>query len=155
MCTQHCHSEYRGCVETVRGATTPSVLLEVDLTAVLGLWLLLPKHSVTEDCLIRHVFILSPTAGVSALDIRTRLRIAEAELAIVQREVADLLMEKNTLENNAKLYEESWKFAVQVSIYLVLHLKLLYASGCIRSFCDCLWYLINRLVLCTLTLFTS
>ena len=59
---------------------------------------------------------LYPAAGISTLDIRTRLRIAEAELAIVQREVADLLTEKSTLETNARMYEESWKFAVQVSV---------------------------------------
>ena len=57
-----------------------------------------------------------PSAGVSTLDIRTRLRISEAELAIVQREVADLHAEKDTLETNARLYEESWIFAVQVSV---------------------------------------
>ena len=38
------------------------------------------------------------TAGISTLDIRTRLRITEAELALVQREVSDLLVERNTLE---------------------------------------------------------
>ena len=63
------------------------------------------------DCFYPSLF----SAGISTLDIRTRLRISEAELAIVQREVADLLTEKNTLETNAKRYEESWKFAVQVS----------------------------------------
>ena len=57
-----------------------------------------------------------PAAGLSTLDIRTRLRISEAELAIVQREVADLLAEKDTLETNARVFEESWKFAIQVSI---------------------------------------
>ncbi|CAI8046668.1 hypothetical protein GBAR_LOCUS25806 [Geodia barretti] len=55
---------------------------------------------------------ISP-AGISTLDIRTRLRISEAELAIVQREVADLISEKDQLESNARLYEDSWKFAVQ------------------------------------------
>lgn len=55
---------------------------------------------------------ISPT-GISTLDIRTRLRISEAELAIVQREVADLLVEKDMLETNARMYEESWKFALQ------------------------------------------
>ena len=58
---------------------------------------------------------LSLSAGVSTLDIRTRLRISEAELAIVQREVADLLTEKDQLEASARLYEDSWKFSVQVS----------------------------------------
>ena len=65
----------------------------------------------THDCFYPSLF----SAGISTLDIRTRLRISEAELAIVQREVADLLTEKNTLETNAKGYEESWKFAIQVS----------------------------------------
>jgi hypothetical protein len=55
---------------------------------------------------------ISPS-GLSTLDIRTRLRISEAELAIVQREVADLLTEKDTLETNARVFEESWKFAIQ------------------------------------------
>ena len=52
-------------------------------------------------------------AGVSTLDIRTRLRITEAELAIVQREVSDLLAERNTLEASARQFEDSWKFTVQ------------------------------------------
>lgn len=47
------------------------------------------------------------------MDIRTRLRITEAELAIVQREYSDLLAEKNVLEISVRQYEESWKFAVQ------------------------------------------
>ncbi|KAL5505117.1 hypothetical protein EMCRGX_G006498 [Ephydatia muelleri] len=55
---------------------------------------------------------ISPT-GVSTLDIRTRLRITEAELAIVQREYSDVLAEKNVLETSLRQYEESWKFAVQ------------------------------------------
>ena len=54
-------------------------------------------------------------AGISTLDIRTRLRISEAELAIVQREVADLVTEKDQWEACARRYEDSWKFAVQVS----------------------------------------
>ena len=49
------------------------------------------------------------TAGVSTLDIRTRLRITEAELAIVQREVLDLLAERNALEASARQWEESWR----------------------------------------------
>lgn len=55
---------------------------------------------------------ISPS-GVSTLDIRTRLRITEAELAIVQREVSDLLAERNTLEASARQFEDSWKFTVQ------------------------------------------
>ena len=54
-----------------------------------------------------------PSAGISTLDIRTRLRISEAELAIVQREVSDLLVERNTLETSARQYEDSWRFTVQ------------------------------------------
>ena len=54
--------------------------------------------------LLRHM-----TAGVSTLDIRTRLRITEAELAIVQREVLDLLAERNSLEASARQWEESWR----------------------------------------------
>lgn len=57
-------------------------------------------------------YLSSRPDGVSTLDIRTRLRIAEAELAIVQREVSDLLVERNTLESSARQYEESWRFAV-------------------------------------------
>jgi len=49
-------------------------------------------------------------AGISALDIRTRLRITEAELAIVQREVVDLKAERSELETNSKQYEESWRW---------------------------------------------
>ena len=76
---------------------------------------------------------LCPAAGISTLDIRTRLRIAEAELAIVQREVADLLTEKSTLETNARMYEESWKFAVQVSVPPPLSLSLSLSPSLARS----------------------
>lgn len=64
---------------------------------------------------INLFFIRAPfcPAGVSTLDIRTRLRITEAELGIVQREYSDLLAEKNALESSLRQYEESWKFAVQ------------------------------------------
>lgn len=55
---------------------------------------------------------ISP-AGISALDIRTRLRITEAELAIVQRELSDLLAERSLLEASSRQYEESWRFAVR------------------------------------------
>ena len=48
-------------------------------------------------------------AGISALDIRTRLRITEAELAIVQRELSDLLAERTLLEASSRQYEESWR----------------------------------------------
>lgn len=54
---------------------------------------------------------ISP-AGISALDIRTRLRITEAELAIVQRELSDLLAERSLLEASSRQYEESWRFSV-------------------------------------------
>ena len=47
------------------------------------------------------------------LDISTRLRIAEAELAIVKREVSELVAERNTLESQCRCYQESWKFALQ------------------------------------------
>ncbi len=49
-------------------------------------------------------------AGISALDIRTRLRITEAELAIVQRELSDLQLERNLLEASSRQYEESWRY---------------------------------------------
>ena len=46
------------------------------------------------------------------LDISTRLRITEAELAIVRREVSELLAEKNALAMQCHRHEESWKFAL-------------------------------------------
>ena len=46
------------------------------------------------------------------LDISTRLRIAEAELAIVRNEVSELVAEKNTLEAQCKKNENSWKFTL-------------------------------------------
>ena len=49
------------------------------------------------------------SAGISALDIRTRLRITEAELAIVQREVVDLKTERKEMLVNSKQFEESWR----------------------------------------------
>ncbi|CAI8046665.1 hypothetical protein GBAR_LOCUS25806 [Geodia barretti] len=72
--------------------------------------------AIEKELVVSDVCILdggAPTSGISTLDIRTRLRISEAELAIVQREVADLISEKDQLESNARLYEDSWKFAVQ------------------------------------------
>ena len=80
---------------------------------------------ILHDCFYPSLF----SAGISTLDIRTRLRISEAELAIVQREVADLLTEKNTLETNAKGYEESWKFAIQVSAVIYSAEIPLYCGG--------------------------
>ena len=76
--------------------------------------LLTPSHPLT---LLPHTLpFFTPTsspshmtAGVSTLDIRTRLRITEAELAIVQREVLDLLAERNALEASARQWEESWR----------------------------------------------
>lgn len=65
------------------------------------------------NCMIPSPHCLLTKAGVSTLDIRTRLRITEAELAIVQREVSDLIAERNSHETSARQYEESWKFAVQ------------------------------------------
>lgn len=47
------------------------------------------------------------------LDISTRLRITEAELNIVRREVSELLSERNTLEVQCRRHRESWKFALQ------------------------------------------
>ncbi|XP_064382376.1 uncharacterized protein LOC135331221 [Halichondria panicea] len=52
-------------------------------------------------------------SGISTLDIRTRLRITEAELALVQREVSDLLTERNNLESSSRKHEDSWRFAVK------------------------------------------
>ena len=46
------------------------------------------------------------------LDISTRLRITEAELAIVRNEVSELVAEKNALEVQCKKHENSWKFAL-------------------------------------------
>ena len=65
-----------------------------------------PITCVYIDCFSVHV------AGISTLDIRTRLRITEAELAIVQREVSDLLAERNILEASARQFEDSWKFTL-------------------------------------------
>ncbi len=64
--------------------------------------------------IIYHYVILRiiNVAGVSMLDISTRLRIAEAELAIVRNEVSELVAEKNTLEMQSKKHENSWKFAL-------------------------------------------
>ena len=47
------------------------------------------------------------------LDISTRLRITEAELNIVRREVSELLAERNTLEVQFRRHRESWKFSLQ------------------------------------------
>ena len=76
-------------------------------------------HSLTHTHTHTHTHILSLShththtpAGISTLDIRTRLRITEAELAIVQREVSDLLAERNILEASARQFEDSWKFAL-------------------------------------------
>ena len=50
--------------------------------------------------------------GSSMLDISTRLRITEAELAIVRNEVSELVAEKATLEAKCREHENSWKFAL-------------------------------------------
>lgn len=46
------------------------------------------------------------------MDISTKLRITEAELAIVRNEVSELVAEKNALEVKCKKHENSWKFAL-------------------------------------------
>ena len=92
---------------------TPPHTLSLSFSHPLTL-LLTPSHPLT---LLPHTLpFFTPTsspshmtAGVSTLDIRTRLRITEAELAIVQREVLDLLAERNALEASARQWEESWR----------------------------------------------
>ncbi len=65
--------------------------------------------NVTPSCI--SMYSVPPiAAGISALDIRTRLRITEAELAIVQRELSDLLAERSLLEASSRQYEESWRY---------------------------------------------
>ena len=74
--------------------------------------MLFGNKSVHCTSIIRSFHTIILAAGISTLDIRTRLRITEAELAIVQREVSDLLAERNILEASARQFEDSWKFTL-------------------------------------------
>lgn len=53
------------------------------------------------------------TTTDASLDLSTKLRLAEAEVAILQREVAELVADRNTLEAQAAQYKVHWVFAMQ------------------------------------------
>ena len=54
-----------------------------------------------------------------SLDLSTKLRLAEAEVAILQREVAELIADRATLEDQAAEYKVHWVFAAQTCGRLV------------------------------------
>ena len=49
----------------------------------------------------------------ASLDLSTKLRLAEAEVAILQREVAELVADRNTLEAQSAQFKVHWVFAMQ------------------------------------------
>ena len=60
------------------------------------------SNALTSAGMMRDAFSSSVAGGISMLDISTRLRITEAELAIVRREVSELLAERNSLETQCQ-----------------------------------------------------
>ena len=60
-----------------------------------------------------------PTTTDGSLDLSTKLRLAEAEVAILQREVAELIADRTALETQATEYRVHWVFATQTCGRLV------------------------------------
>ena len=64
------------------------------------------------------MWFVCPTAD-SSLDLSTKLRLTEAEVAILQREVAELITDRSTFEAQATQYKVHWMFAMQTCGRLV------------------------------------
>ena len=60
-----------------------------------------------------------PATADGSLDLSTKLRLAEAEVAILQREVAELIADRTALETQATEYRVHWVFAAQTCGRLV------------------------------------
>lgn len=60
-----------------------------------------------------------PTTTDGSLDLSTKLRLAEAEVALLQREVAELIADRTVLETQATEYRVHWVFATQTCGRLV------------------------------------
>jgi hypothetical protein len=54
-----------------------------------------------------------------SLDFGTKLRLAEAEVAILQRQIAELIAERTRLEEESVQYKLHWTYAIQTCGYLV------------------------------------
>ena len=56
---------------------------------------------------------------VESLDFGTKLRLSEAEIAILQRQITELISERSRLEEESVQYKLHWTFAIQTCGYLV------------------------------------